>query len=204
MTDRPIIFSAPMIQALLANRKTMTRRYAWRTSGQDDAENFPTVWQSARPGDRLWVRESLQRYERAPPTAQYVADITGVPAPLGHMRHPNGAALWQWYKNRIPSIHMPRWASRLTLVVTATRIEPLREISDEDAVAEGVLARDAAHPAEGQHRRRFEELWKTLHGEESWDANPEVVVVSFRTEKIKGIIYFTPLTKPRELSTLGA
>lgn len=185
MTDRPIIFSAPMIKALLENRKTMTRRYAWRRNGQDDAELFPTVWQRAQVGDRLWVRENLTQrkgifpgLEQSHMVAAYAADDTDVVNARGHKPVP-----WWRGKGGLPSIYMPRRFSRLTLIITATRIEQVREISDADAVAEGVLGRDAAHPAEGQHRRRYEELWKGLNGEESWDANPEVVALTLTVHK---------------------
>lgn len=206
MTDRPIIYSTPMVLGLLEDRKTMTRRYAHRHDVVCDPENGhfshneypPSPWQKVKPGDRLWVREALQRFNRVPPTAQYVADITGVVAPPGVPRHPNGAALW-WAKHpKLPSIHMPRWASRLTLIVTATKIEPLREISDEDAKLEGIVEDDGSEPdiwyvpgaAEAGRNiqqasspaRVFRSLWENLHGEESWN-DAEVVAVTFTVHK---------------------
>lgn len=122
MTDYPIIFSAPMILALLDGRKTMTRRLAWHK------EVWPSPWQKRIAGDRLWVRESFflaDAYLEAKKFTGgcYRADETNELA----IKHTG----WR------PSIHMPRWASRLTLIVTATKIERLQDISDEDADAEG-------------------------------------------------------------------
>src|SRR5579872_7240504 len=121
MTDRPIIFSAPMVRALRGGRKTMTRRLATSPLAK------------ARAGDRLWVRESFTLYDREEPieggkffrrvpTPMYAADYEGFNKPDRD---------WSWS----PSIHMPRWASRLTLIVTAVKVERLQEISEEDARA---------------------------------------------------------------------
>lgn len=91
-----------------------------------------------------------------------------------------------------PSIHMPRWASRITLEVTDVRLERLQDISEEDAKAEGVATRCLAEPDEspecsvgfrnpdGFALDNFRSLWDAINGAESWDANPWVWVVSFR------------------------
>jgi hypothetical protein len=82
-----------------------------------------------------------------------------------------------------PSIHMPRWASRLTLKATGVRVERLRDISEEDARAEGVTAAPfckAGRPAGQEHVEAFEGLWRSINGAESWDLNPWVWVVSFK------------------------
>src|SRR5579872_528511 len=139
MTDHPIIFSAPMVRALLDGRKTMTRRFAGAYKpiypGCDDLQWKPSPWQRSQPGDRLWLREAFAILPRncyaLPKTltrdgseaAYYRADFDR-----------SGKPAW-----RSP-IHMPRWASRLTLIVTATRIERVQEISEDDARAEGVTA----------------------------------------------------------------
>lgn len=158
MTERPIIFSTPMVLALLDGRKTQTRRY------------LPNRIQV---GDHLWVRESIQRFNRTPPTAQYVATTTGVVALPGLPRHPNGAALWpsHWQRDKAPSIHMPRWASRMTLVVTNVRVQSLQDIDADDAMAEGV-----------ENRQRFARLWRNIHGDTAWDENREVAAITFRVE----------------------
>jgi hypothetical protein len=180
MTDRPIIFSAPMVRALLDGRKTMTRRLAWgkpvgvdvddlaandmradgfKVSGPDDTEHrivWPrSLWQRAQPGDRLWVRENLavmgnwgvwHDASEPPGHGKFLDDIDA-----------RGRALLERYapteatdSRRIPSIHMPRWASRLTLVITATKIERVQSITEADACAEGsdfaIAGQNADHP----------------------------------------------------------
>lgn len=156
MTDAhiilPMIFSAPMIRALLDGRKTQTRRYAWRTVNGDDAECFPTPWQRVKLGDRLWVREThyrfgvwrkdgktksgRQRWRFKPLDYNEVLFIDAPPEShrIGTTKS-KGRPVGQWWKR--PSIHMPRWASRLTLIVTEVRRQPLLDISEDDARAEG-------------------------------------------------------------------
>ena len=157
-----------------------------------------------RPGDRLWVRETW-----APAHPDYHTEAEGLR--LGDRPvHPDGR--WCWYRatdgevesgddedNLVrwrPSIHMPRWASRITLEVTGVRVERLQEISDEDARAEGikpvrlpmagafgttVYAAEWPAPVSGDTARAaFRALWESINGAESWDANPWVWVVEFR------------------------
>jgi hypothetical protein len=203
MSDIPIIFSASMVKALLAKRKTMTRRLAWRIcrscNGQRrlcdncaDVGRFPSPWQKVKPGDRLWVRESF-----CPHPSVAHGQIAHYRATIGN---PHGEK-WR------PSIYMPRWASRLTLTVTAVKIERLQEISEEDARAEGARERHdipvASWGPYGQPNRwsmeesplntdhclsaprwAFGNYWNKLHGIGAWDANPEVIVLSFSVEKI--------------------
>lgn len=182
MTDRPIIFSGPMVRALIEGRKTQTRRLAWQSDPDPQADDWPTIWQRVKPGDRLWVRETwddpagerrpIYRADLSPEQQDESDRINRICRGLKGIASP-----WR------PSIHMPRWASRLTLVVTSTRIERLQDISDEDAEAEGcqgywshldnrfILARE-----------NFGDLWDSLHGatpNANWDANPEVVALSF-------------------------
>lgn len=213
MTDIPIIFSAPMVRALLDGRKTMTRRLAWRetninrepapgatviSSGTKTLTTTP--WQKTKPGDRLWVRETCKAEERADgyDGVRYVADGTWVMiedsaasadrwVDLNHYRKQRGAT--------VPPIHMPRWASRLTLTVTGVKIERLQEISRADAIAEGLqlvsqeIEQFFRWPEPFHEniwlspRAAFQWLWNTLHGAGSWDANPEVVAISFKVVK---------------------
>ena len=84
-----------------------------------------------------------------------------------------------------PSIHMPRWASRITLEITDIHVERLQEISYADAMAEGVEFWHHAETLKGlaaccEHRYEFEDLWTSINGPGSWDANPWVWVVEFR------------------------
>lgn len=253
--DIPIIFSGPMVRALLSGRKTMTRRlvkseippapamdainpankakhpapyfdaycserktpsnprgmsrnWCWWT--RDDRQCLPTINVRFQPGDRLWVRESLKHVTSDPVTAEpcslhcYMANV------------PNGMDSANPYEDNylfpgefsalkpksIPSIHMPRWASRLTLVVTSVKVERIGDISEQDAIAEGVSAyragwsvkeaaeaflrgtEAAVETKEGSTAQRlFYLLWASLHGKESWQQNPFVVAVSFRVIK---------------------
>lgn len=208
MSDKPILMSAPMVRAILAGRKTQTRRIikprgrhslfatgddAWSDSYVLDPGNAEWRDQDIRHkvGDRLWVRESLQSFGGK--TAQYVADLTGVPhrglAPGEAM----GRALWQWKRKTLPSIHMPRWASRISLDVTEVRVERLNDISEDDAIAEGCTLLPDDSPcagfwivegapmeccAEGVVEC-YERLWESINGAGSWEANPWVAATTF-------------------------
>lgn len=135
-------------------------------------------------GDRIWVRETFQgplfdyeqmesyledssKFEK-PEFCQYAAD--GKPAPEYYDADDNLRHGWR------PSIHMPRWASRILLEITDVRVERLRSMSQDDARAEGVIA--ASGPMEAG--LAFRELWDSIYGEESWAANPWVWVIEFK------------------------
>jgi len=204
MTIRPILFSAPMVRALLDGRKTMTRRVLkpqparpafgdgyWYDAGapaRDIMEGEPEITRFA-PGDLLWVRETfsgVHEYEREkwPPSAWFAGD------PLWYWADGNPAD-GDWTKPK-PGIHMPRWASRLTLAVTAVRVERLQDISEADAIAEGIARSPhgngdqwCSYPlgtsAAGwlDPRESYRELWNSINGAGAWDANPWVAVISF-------------------------
>lgn len=200
MTDHPIIYSTPMVKALLHGRKTVTRRLAWREIDGDKpvpanavvkemviggrrvvTGAVPTLWQRVKPGDRLWVRERGWLSVSGGAFLPFVGNELSI-------RRPPTSPNSKPYKNCV-SIHMPRWASRLTLTVTATRIERLQAITEADAMAEGIHLDplDGHFGCDGQYRPRasheFANLWRSLHGPDSWDANPEVVVIGFTVEK---------------------
>jgi hypothetical protein len=200
--ERPIIFSAPMVRAILAGSKTQTRRkwkmprgcewYAEMGGEQQgwfvdpDCPWWLHVNECRCPygqaGDRLWVREThaLQnRYHNV--WCTYAADghRQAVPAPeFVDVARPGMR----------PSIHMPRWASRITLEVTGIRVERLQDISHIDAVAEGCSTgswtiAEGPRPEEpfGSNAvKRYRLLWESINGPGSWDANPWVWVVEFR------------------------
>jgi len=197
MTDRPIIMSAPMVRALLAGNKTETRRLAWKLHPPTDDNRIlsaeivptgyqwrqgvlvkPTIWQKARPGDRLWVRETWGTDDSAqddcPPRQLASFDSVGL-----LYRATDKCNFTKWR----PSIHMPRWASRLTLVVTEARMERLQEISEAGAKAEGCepLVNDKMGTTEPgfEYRVGYARLWNSLHGPGAWEANPEVCAISF-------------------------
>ena len=154
MTDRPIIFSAPMVRALLDGRKTQTRRLAWRYPADPENGEFQgqaSSWQHVRPGDRLWVREAFAAGRAGNEVvALYRATDEQIAEMLTGVR-------WR------PSIHMPRWASRITLTVTNVRRQRLQDISATDATAEGV-------PEHEGMRWAFHMIWDGLHGDGAWDA----------------------------------
>jgi hypothetical protein len=191
MSDRPILFSSPMILALLAGRKAQTRRVlkdqeTWERVGEKILRRWPNQ-KSGTPhkiGDRLWVRESLNAFlthGAEHQTCHYPADHTAVPAPPSRPRDASGRALWAWQRQSIPSIHCPRWASRLTLTVTDVRVQLLQEISEEDAIAEGWPP--PVDPIGGGPINWFARLWNEINGPQAWHDNPFVACYSFEVRK---------------------
>lgn len=212
MTERPILFSAPMIRALLDGRKSQTRRVLKPQPDDLREGQIPRQLRIAI-GDKLWVREAhcLPRPDKAP--LLYRAD------------HPETADLGLRWR---PSIHMPRWASRLTLIVTEVRVQRLQEISEEDAIAEGVYYEEptkedhewyrdyceehgddpASNPMKGVWRApgtrqgwgmtkaerereqwgptaqfAFRCIWESINGEGAWAANPWVAAYTFTVHR---------------------
>lgn len=213
MTDRPIIFSGPMVRAILDGKKTQTRRvlrgvradgtrwvFGKKYSGviYDDEHQFrerghEDEYCPYRVGDRLWVRETWKR-DGADSIAAATADFEDAMGPqLGPTFYaadapPMGPSRY-W-----PSIHMPRWASRLTLTVTEVRVQRLQDISEEDAIADGAVKLVMEGDAEafyldherGTHRCGFAGLWDHINGKRegaTWDDNPWVVALTFTAEK---------------------
>jgi hypothetical protein len=186
VTERPIIFSAPMVRALLDGRKTQTRRLALVEDRRwPDGDVFKeSLWQRVKPGDRLWVREA---WSLVPASAYRCSE--GVQQTL-NPAEPYDAAIYRagWDRSTgglrwRPSIHMPRWASRLTLTVTEVRVQRLQEISRGDAMEEGcphANMRDGPDP-----RDWFRSLWNSLHDKfgTTWNNNPEVVALTFTVER---------------------
>ena len=193
MKERPIIFSGPMVRAILEGRKTMTRRvvkpqpvflkdaspprWGWSyKSGHISWVDrfFPVGMNEHSPygihGDRLWVRETFT-YTHAGLGVLYRADCVGTAAD----------ALKRLGTTWTPSIHMPRAVSRITLEISGIRVERLGEIPEEDAVAEGVIygLGKRRHTA----RSAFMDLWDSINGKHpgcAWDDNPWVWVVEFQ------------------------
>ncbi len=197
MKDIPIIFSGPMVRALLDGRKTMTRRLAWTFRDvSDNHTKLPSPWQRVQPGDRLWVRENFGHCDRG--RTIYRADDI---AKLARERE------WVSWPKWTPSIHMPRRASRLTLTVTGTKTEALQDMPPDDAIAEGMkgITKDGKLVKYGLPDRdglpgtdddgwpwhewrispvdAFEKLWRSLHGDEAWTVNPQVVALTFTVHK---------------------
>lgn len=210
----PIPFSTQMVQAILASRKTQTRRVVKpQTAILTDQmarmlgvqppvdQNHPVIkCPYGKPGDLLWVRETwAQDFEEIQiaggdwsnsylnATGGYLYKADGVEfAPV------DSKVFGKWK----PSIHMPKAAARILLQVTDVRVERLQDISEDDAKAEGVHFNGtfyqnylAANDWECTHRcaiKSFQSLWKSINGAESWDANPWVWVVSFKVLSTTG------------------
>lgn len=206
--ERPILFSGPMVCAILQGLKTQTRRIVkpqpreitvsgahleglWTCKGSIEyrvtprtAKNIAEACPYGQPGDRLWVRErwdfrDWQWNKDRKVRIAYAADGEQVDriAPLGWNATVYGAERWR------PSIHMPRWASRINLEVTAVRVERLQDIADADAEAEGV--RTAIISDMATDRGKFCLLWQQINGPGSWDANPWVWAVSFKRLEVQ-------------------
>lgn len=180
MTERQILFSGPMIRALLAGTKTQTRRVVkpeWLRclDPEDDRETVLARCPYGQPGTKLWVREAWMPDPPNDGTWEYTAwagerigQIAAVPARFRHPAFCNYAADWLHGAVRwTPSIHMPRWASRITLEVTGVRVERLGEISESDAWAEGV-----------QSVSEFKELWASING--TWEPKQWIWVLQFQ------------------------
>jgi len=197
--------SAPMVRALFDGRKTQTRRivkpqppagyvrhcwyhapvYGWTNVLDDFTDNwFKVRCPYGQPGDLLWVRERWtfvnvqRRGDQSELVVAYNADGADLPnRPAIFVHDPDSrwydAALGWFDRRKRPSIHMPRWASRLTLRITDVRVEQLQDISDEDAIAEGLMTPSPVVA--------YRDLWESIHGPGSWDANPWVWVITFET-----------------------
>lgn len=209
--ERPILFNAEMVNAILSGRKTQTRRIMkvqpsehfhpqtihgamdftahWYTPGVIDKDGY---LQPARKdvfgvadedegyacplgavGDQLWVRETFATGLCTESTLAYRATHKTEDLEEG----------WGETIKWTPSIHMPRWASRINLLITGVRVERLNDISEQDAMAEGVSANEHS-PA----RYVFGSLWQSIYGADnpkSWQANPWVWVINFERMEAK-------------------
>ena len=195
MKERPILFNAPMVRALLAGTKTQTRRAAkLPVVGAEGSvsevvpsllPNRGDLWDFRRmldnpmavrcpygqPGDRLWVCETFGHFERNENFAPgcevfYRADGESL-------------AVEPWR----PSIHMPRWASRISLGITSVRVERLQDISRGDAMAEGCPFPNMAQGPDP--RDWYAELWGAINGPDSWAENPWAWVIEFKAIEAK-------------------
>lgn len=166
MKITPVIMTDFSVRAIHARTKTQTRR-------------LPSDrWNRLEAGDRLYVKEGgyvLECADTSPArTMNYracgweFADGFTIDAPRDE------ASDYDRKRKQSP-IHMPRWASRLTLEVTEVRHQRLQDISEEDAIAEGC----ARHPMINSSKREFRSLWDKLHGKGAWEQNPDVVAVTF-------------------------
>lgn len=218
MKERPILFSGEMVRAILAGRKTQTRRVvrpqptfgdvsgvfgAWlfKTKGNEwliypnAKEAVLRLCPYGAPGARLWVRETFQ------PFFAEGVDCWGTDWKTGKgyaVRYVATDGIEEYYDEANekltdackPAIHMPRWASRITLEITGVRMQRLQDISDTDASAEGVTYDpdlqvyhvETAVPCNSA-RDAYACLWHKINGPGSWNANPWVWVVEFNAVK---------------------
>ena len=194
LKGHPILFSAPMVRALLAGTKTQTRRVMKLTDLTRHPDNDPWyklkvwswrlrdsmwtdhTWESllsrcpyGQPGDLLWVRETWGKAD------DYHFHGTVYKATDDEKRlHLSEKVKWH------PSIHMFRHDSRITLEVTGVRVERLQDISVEDCIAEGVSTTLREHDAVVDLRDKYRTLWESINGTWSWDANRWVWVIDFK------------------------
>ena len=221
MKEHPILFNAPMVRALLDGSKTQTRRIV-KPQPDISPEGNIRGWWLNRPlaglllpkkqditihspfgqaGDQLWVREKFSgpHYQRKSAPAEW-----NECDPIWYWAD-NDPESGDWTKPK-PSIHMPRWASRIQLEITDVRVELLNNISEADAISEGILSVrtdewerkhftqwralfDAAceagekPPIGPSPSRAYQALWESINGAGSWDANPWVWVIEFRRAK---------------------
>lgn len=204
MKERPILFSAPMVRAVLDDSKTQTRRVVklpkyceWGRDydgqileGDNDYPVDELRCPYGQPGDRLWVREAWTTHaflDKVPPrdlttrSIHYVAD---------------GEIKTGKYR---PPMFMPRWASRITLEIVSVRVERLQDISEADALAEGITSvvfrpdtgwplcdgymvgpDDGKMALETSAMKAYRNLWEQINGPGSWDLNPWVWVIEFK------------------------
>ena len=192
--EHPILFSGPMVRAILDGRKTQTRRVVKpqpdvsegyggctrlmfkKRNGEallNEALNapspllYPLLCPYGDVGDRLWVRETWSM---------------GGNGPFFKATDSDGTVHVAWR----PSIHMPRWASRLSLEVTGVRVERVEDITEDDALAEGCFnekENDGELPSQVYRR-----LWNSLNAKRGfgWDVNPWVWVISFSQSAVSG------------------
>jgi len=207
MKERPIIFNDEMVRAILSGQKTQTRRtvanvrpdncLTLRKPTKTKAGTHTHVIDApkhglcpfGKVGDRLWVREAFAAGLCTKSTMAYRATHKPIDLDEG----------WDEVIKWRPSIHMPRWASRILLEITDARVESLKDISNEDAQAEGMtftdygldrfgnqrpgwLWRKSSHHEEclGSAKWAFANLWESIYGEESWRSNPWVWVIEFK------------------------
>ncbi|MGZ4953603.1 MAG: hypothetical protein ACXV8Q_00705 [Methylobacter sp.] len=246
MNEHPILFGAPMVNAILDGRKTQTRRIMKQQPVFIPNKGFEVVDKGGnkivypskqsichfrstygQQGDRLWVRETYM--PDAPMDGTWAdvefygcknAPLSLIPTRYQKPEHClfratwNGEDLTGWK----PSIHMPRWASRIDLEITGIRVERLQDISEADAIAEGITGPhdvgyqaykvpDDSKPRYSNAISAYESLWESINGRESWEANPWVWVIEFKKLDRYCIIYVKrkKQSAPRKcLNTLSA
>lgn len=205
MKERPILFSASMVRAILDGRKTQTRRvmkpqpktstderggHSWPSNPHQSMLHVEHELQNThewRDITHLWVRETWK--PDAPRDGTWAdvqfygcrtSPLSEIPERFRSSSHCLYKSTWEGSElvGWKPSIHMPRWASRITLEITGVRVERLQDISRGDAMDEGC---PFPNMAQGDDPRKwYADLWESLNGKGSWDANPWVWIIEFR------------------------
>lgn len=186
--ERPILFNGEMVRAILSGSKTKTRRImkpqpemqnvflggrhcnslVWKDTAGPDGWLMHNMCPYGKKGDRLWVRETWQGDPH---------DFAGGITPIYAASDERTEAGWR------PSIHMPRWASRITLEIVSVRLERLQAISEADAKAEGCLGGHGSIPGYAYNATPNEQFWQlfiSIYGKAAWDENPWVWCLTFR------------------------
>lgn len=182
--ELPILFSAPMVQAILAGTKTQTRRVIkpqpkLLKSGYSKSRNeCQPKCPYGLKGHRLWVRETAKLISVGPGTTRgvyYPAD--GEMGDVHFYEKPEKAKDMKPSRNT-PGIHMPRWASRILLEIKDIRLERLNDITLDDCKAEGI-----ASTCDADYVQAYQKLWNRLNGSGAWGINPWVWVIEFNRVK---------------------
>jgi hypothetical protein len=218
MKERPIIFNADMVRAVLDGRKTQTRRMltphhlkminAAASAGecyplesgnqQPNSQSYYREWcQYGAVGDRLWVRETWMPDAPRDGTWGDVeffgckgSPLSMIPERYRTPEHCIHRASWdgQEMVGWTPSIHMPRWASRITLEITGVRVERLNSMTESDALAEGCHGGHDSIPGymySATPHEHFHHVWQSIYGDDSWQANPWVWVIEFKRVEVE-------------------
>ena len=222
MKERPILFNAEMVKAILSGRKTQTRRVLKVQPDEDglllflpsnrwlDTSEREYICPFGNVGDHLWVREAFRMPKsldiHSPSEVAELSLNAGYKNPWAPIQfESDGVRTGRWTgfdtppvvtdagKLR-PSLHMPRWASRIDLLITGVRVERLNDISEEDARAEGITDGGCIncgecepcgceHPAPDA-TEMFAHLWQSIYGDANWFSNPWVWVIEFEVKKV--------------------
>jgi hypothetical protein len=212
MREIPMLYSTPMVQALLDGRKTQTRRvvkpqptkeficgydihqsFTGKPSVQlfefydtntdsDTSQRWPTDDKGikcpyGKPGDLIWVRETWMHSDDLDEPYWYKASFE---QDYSEEKRKRMVGLWK------PSIHMPKAAARIWLQIESVSVERLQDITEEDAVAEGVETLGLYPGYDVSSRGKFEGLWYSINGPDAWDANPWVWVIKFKVVSTTG------------------
>lgn len=184
MKERGMIFNDEMVRAILGGDKTQTRRiveekfYGLAVAAELLAKHCPY----GQPGDRIWVRETYRVHGKATDVATlvYRASVRNSWTEQTH-RVPVDVCNKPVSEKWTPSIHMPRWASRILLEITDVRVERLHDMSEADAKAEGATpATYKITPPEAVYRVGFGDIWRSIYGQDNWLSNPWVWVIEFK------------------------